>query len=167
MDVALIVFSSLFDVVNIFLFPVLPTPSFSTCIPKYCIWICCLEWSWFARTMSPCIFYTCAMTLNRCPVVPRITRCSSARPPCSASAADVVPPISVEVTPQRREALCISASKSFHCGIPTKSGLFQAKAGHQWINTLGSLFCLAPKILEVLFVWMNCTHVLSFLSSQV
>lgn len=140
----LIFFSLLF-------FPLLH--AFSSFIPKYCPQIC-LGW---CKNHLP-LFYICEVTLSHCPVVPTIIWCSSTRAPGSASAANVVSPISVDFTSQRTEALCTSASKNFHCGIPTV-GVVE---GMWWVNTLGSLFCLAPKILEVLFLWIDCTHVLSF-----
>lgn len=88
--------------------------------------------------------------------------CSSTRPPHSASTANTVPPIPWDLTPQRRETLWISASKHFQGGISTKSGLFRPKAGHAVSKSSWQPVCLAPKILGVLFLWMNCTHVLSF-----
>lgn len=52
-------------------------------------------------------------------------------------------------------------------GFLPSQGCSGQRQGMQWVNTLGSLLCLAPKILEVLSLWINCTHGVLFPSAQV
>lgn len=127
--------------------------TFSSFIPKYCPQIC-IGW---CKNYLP-LFYICEVTLSHCPVVPTIIWCSSTRPPGSASAANVVSHLHGLHPSEERSPLYFSFKK-----LPLwNSYRVRVVEGMWWVNTLGSLFCLAPKILEVLFLWINCTHVLSF-----
>lgn len=112
-----------------------------------------------ARAISHYIWYVCEVTLNHTAVI-RIIWCTSVMTSHSA----------FKCCDSLLSGIHLSVERSpvyFSFNILTlwnlyKVRLFRAKAGHMMSNTLGSLFYLSPKILEVLLQGINCTHVLSF-----
>lgn len=146
----LIFFSFLF-------FPLLH--AFSTFIPKYCPRICCLEWCKNHLPLHILHPWSDPKALSCCSqnYLMHFCKASSFSFSCKCCASHLS-----GLHPSERSPLYFSFKITSTVEFLQSQGCSGQRQGMQWINTFGSLFCLAPKILEVLFLWINCTHVLSF-----